>query len=545
MYRRTLAALAVSLVAHFAVAWSAAVPAVAQDSKSITFKVKAASERLEMTNNTSRILDFPFKVPKAFVGNSQLLKVQPLSETQIQISAVKPGVTQVNVWDEENSITTIDIMIFGDARELQMLLDTEFPDAQIKVRPLANSVYLAGFVPTAEAVGKIVRLAEDYFPKVINNLRVGGVQQILLKTKVYEVSRTKLRSFGFDYAAQSSNFFISQKASGILNAQSVGQLAGVTGTADTVRFGIVNSDSYFGFLDLLERNELAKLLAEPKLVTTSGRPAQFLVGGQIPIPLAQALGTVTVQFKDFGTQVDFVPMAIGNGMVRLEVRPEVTEVDPSLRDATTGVPGFRTRRADTAVELEAGQTMAIAGLIFQRTDTSKQGVPWLSELPFLGAPFRRTRDQVNELELVIFVTPEFVDAMEPEEVPQCVPGQMTQSPTDTELYWRGYLESPKCCGREGCDGNCKHGTSGRETEIMPREVDMPSRSAQNGRGEVRSASRSKSAKESSGSKKPVMKSASTKKSASKSSSQSDRKGATATISDEPTLIGPLGYDDLK
>lgn len=424
----------------------------------MTFKVQAAAERLEMTVNTSRILQLPYKVPRIFVGNPDIVKATPLSPNQIQVSALKPGVTQVNVWDEQDKISTIDLIVYGDARELEMLLRSEFPDAQLKIRPLASSLYLSGFVPKQEQVGQIVRMAEDFYPKVVNNLTVGGAQQILLNVKVMEVSRTKLRAMGIDWSVLNNNFFLTQHVGGLVsNIDSTSglpvQLAQNVG-ADTVRFGVIGDTSFFGFLELLRQNELAKLMADPKLVTISGRPASFNVGGQVPIPVAQSLGTVTVEYKDFGTQIDFVPIALGNGNIHLEVRPEVTEVDPSLRDATTGVPGFRRRFADTAVEMKAGQTMAIAGLIYYRTDVSNKGVPWLADMPWIGAAFRRTRETSNEVELVITVTPEFVEAMDCEEVPACGPGQLTKSPTDVELYYRSYMEVPRC------DGQCDVGGAG-------------------------------------------------------------------------------------
>jgi len=197
-------------------------------------------------------------------------------------------------------------------------------------------------------------------------------------------------------------------------------------------------------------------LAEPTLVTLDGRPANFNVGGQVPIPLQQALGVTTVTYRQFGTAIDFVPIILGNGMIRLEVRPDITEIDPSLRDTVTGVPGFRQRTADTAVEMKAGQTLAIAGLVFTREDSVNRGIPWLADLPWVGVPFRRVSNLRNDVELIIFVTPELCEAMDPDEVPPCGPGQLTTTPTDLELYGRGYIEVPKTggaggnCGPNGC-----------------------------------------------------------------------------------------------
>jgi pilus assembly protein CpaC len=258
--------------------WATAQNAPAANS--LTFKVQAAAERLEMTVNTSRILQMPHKVPRIFVANPDIVKATPLSPNQIQVSALKPGVTQVNVWDEQDRITTIDLIVYGDARELEMLLRSEFPDAQLRIRPLASSLYISGFVPKQEQVGQIIRMAEDFYPKVVNNLTVGGVQQILLNVKVMEVSRTKLRAMGIDWSVINSNFFLTQRVGGgLISAidQQSGlpvQLAQNVG-ADTVRFGVIGDTSFFGFLELLRQNDLAKLMADPKLLTVNGRPASF------------------------------------------------------------------------------------------------------------------------------------------------------------------------------------------------------------------------------------------------------------------------------
>jgi pilus assembly protein CpaC len=150
----------------------------------VNFQVDAPNQRLEMIVNSSRIFTLDSKIPKAQVNNPDLLKLTPLSPSKIQVSATKPGVTQVNLWTEDGSIHTVDVVVIGDGRELQMLLESEFPNSSIKVRPLASSVVLSGYVDRPESVSRIVMMAEDYYPRVINNINVGGVQQVSLKVKV-------------------------------------------------------------------------------------------------------------------------------------------------------------------------------------------------------------------------------------------------------------------------------------------------------------------------------------------------------------------------
>jgi pilus assembly protein CpaC len=507
---------------------------------SVTFQVRGAAEKLEMVVNTSRVVEFPFDVPRMLVNNPDLVRVIPISPKSIQLSAVRAGITQVNVWDAEGNVTSIDLTIIGDVQELDATLKSLFPEASIRLRPLNSSLYISGFVPKAEMVNSIIRVAQDYFPQVINDMTVGGVHKVLLHVKVMEVSRTKLRTLGFDWAHISAGGgFITQAASGIL--ETPGNLVGNTGA--TIRFGIFDGGGqFFGFLEALRQYDLAKLMAEPTLTTLSGRPASFNVGGEIPIPIQQALGVTTVQYRQFGTRIDFVPIVLGNGLVRLEVRPSITEIDPSLRDAVTGIPGFRSRDADTAVEMKAGQTLAIAGLVYDRTEATNRGLPWLADLPWAGVPFRRVSERKNEVELLIFVTPEFCDALDPGEVPPCGPGELTTSPTDCELYFRGYMEVPK-----GGGGGYGHGQHGPMVEELPPGQPAPLAPPPAASSKRPTAPGYRTAaglprRPATGSVSTTRTVSSGGTTASQSGNRSSRKPSTSA---QPSLIGPLGYDDLK
>ena len=339
---------------------------VAQDAihQPVTFSIDGPTQRLEMVVATSRILTLEHKIPRLLVNNPEVVRATPISPNQIQLSALQPGVTQLNVWDENQGLYTVDVVVTPDGRALQMLIKSEFPDAAVRVRPLSNSVYLSGYVPSPAMVNSIVRIAEDYYPKVVNNMTIGGVQQILLKTKVMEVSRTKLRRAGFDWAFLNNEVAVIQTVSGLLAGGATAGAAAATG-GDTVRFGIVDGDSSFsGFIDALRQNDLIKILAEPQLTTVSGRPASFNSGGEFPIIVPQSLGTVSIEYRQYGTRVDFVPIVLGNGNLRLEVRPQVSEIDASRSVVlnSVSVPGLRTRWVDTAVEMKAGQTLALGRL---------------------------------------------------------------------------------------------------------------------------------------------------------------------------------------
>lgn len=448
-----------------------------QSENPIEYSVTKASQRLEMVVNTSRILTMDREVPRAMVNNPDLVRVVPLAPNKVQLSAVKSGVTQVNLWDEDGKLYSVTLSIIGDAQELEMLLHTEFPQASLRVRPLATSVVLSGRVDRSEDVNRIVRMAEDYYPKVINNISVGGVQQVLLHVQVMEVSRTKLRAMGFDWANFGNTDFVVQSVAGTLGQFTQSGTALGSG-GETISFGLIGPDnSFFGFLEALRDNNLAKVLAHPTLVTVSGRPASFNAGGEFPILVPQSLGTLSVEYKQFGTRVDFVPIVLGNGSIRLEVRPQVSELDNANGVTLNGnrIPGLRTRWVDTAVEMRAGQTLALAGLIQTRTESQNRGIPWLADLPWAGAAFRRVEEQQNEIELVVTVRPELVDALDPHEVPGCLPGQQTTSPSDVELYFRGYLEVPNCCPDSSCMTETGGGMVPAEEVSVP--VEMPSSAA--------------------------------------------------------------------
>lgn len=436
-------------------------------------QVTGPSQREEMTVNTSRILTLDKKIPQAQVNNPDVLDITALSPNQIQIFAKKPGVTQVNLWDEKGNIYTVDVIVFGDARELDLLLKSQFPNCSIKVIPIASGVLLSGYVDQQEHVSRIIQIAEEYYPRVINNLTLGGVHEVLLHVKVMEVSRTKLRSLGFDWTQISGQNVIRSSVSGLISAASAANpAAGTAATAltsggETFFFSVFDgNDAFFGVLDALRQDNLMKVLAEPTLVTVSGRPAFFQVGGEFPIIVPQSLGTVSIEYKRYGTQVDFVPIVLGNGRIRLEVRPRVSEIDSSrsvIINSTT-VPGLRVREVDTGVEMQAGQTLAIAGLVETRVEAQRRGLPIISDVPYIGAAFRRVAERNNDVELLILVTPELVDAMDMNEVPPCGPGTMTDSPNDWELYMKGYIEVPRCYDSSSPDSANVGPTGGQPTQ---------------------------------------------------------------------------------
>jgi pilus assembly protein CpaC len=420
---------------------------LAQQPGSVVRNITQATERLEMTVNTSQILTLGTRIPRLLVNNQELVTATPISDTQVMIAARKPGVTQINLWDEKGQVYTVDILIFGDVRELEVNLKRMFPSSSIRVIRLTNSLVLEGQVDRPDAVSTIFRLAEDYAPKVVSNLTVGGAQQVLLKVRVMEVSRTKLRNLGFDFDLSGTSGFLTSSAAGVLAAVDRTENT-FTAPRSTINFDIIDGNTQFlGVLEALQQNNLVKTLANPTLVTVSGRPASFNAGGEIFFQINNGVSGSTVESEKFGTQIDFLPIVLGNGRIRLEVRPKISDIDAG---AALGNELFRTRSSevDAGVEMMAGQTLALAGLIQTKVIAQKRGLPYISNLPVLGNVFGSTRETAEEVELLIMVTPEFAEAMDPAEAPLCGPGMETMSPSDCDLYIKGHIEVPSCgpCG---------------------------------------------------------------------------------------------------
>ncbi|KAA1262270.1 putative type II secretion system protein D precursor [Rubripirellula obstinata] len=423
--------------------------------------ISQSIERVQMLVKSSRILTLEDRIPKFQVHNETILGATPVSQNQIQIFAKAPGTTQLNLWDTNEKMYTVDVTVTADAREVEGILANQLPFASLQVLPVNSSAIISGTVTNVDDVDRAVAIVEQFYPTVVNNVQVVGVQQILLHTRIMEVSRTKLRELGIDWGAISTDGYLTSAPSALLDnnltgiedaAEGLFSFAG-TGTAYTNE--LVTND-FFALINALRQQDLVKFLAEPTVVATHGRPARFNVGGKTPFIIPGQNGQVQVQFEEFGTSIDFLPFVVGPGRVRLEIRPEVSELNPALGIFTLGaqVPGFSTRYVETAVEMQAGQTFAIAGLLQSRTESQTRATPFFGSLPIVGSLFRDVVEERNDIELLITVTPELVAAMDPYEVPSGGPGLNSMSPTDHELYIKGHIEVPNMLGDgTGCTVN--------------------------------------------------------------------------------------------
>ena len=292
-------------------------------------------------------------------------------------------------------------------------------------------------------------------PEIINLMRVPGPQQVMLKVQIAELDRTALRQVGADFLyAKNGQEFGTRLNNAAVAPSSTATGAGLTGlvasaassTSPATAFGIFEGVGFQAFVSALRQNSMLKVLAEPNLVAMNGHEARFLAGGEFPVPVPQSgagggPATITVHYKKFGVQLNFVPYILDGGTIRLSVDPEVSSIDFSLgiQLSGTSVPGLNTRNAHTVVELQEGQTLAIAGLMQLSLNGNTTRIPGIGDLPYIGPFFSNVTSNRVEKELVVMVTPYLIAPMLPEEVgPR--PGDQVYEPNDIELYLFGRLQ---------------------------------------------------------------------------------------------------------
>jgi pilus assembly protein CpaC len=416
------------------------------------FHVIAPENKISVVHLQSRILEFSKRIKEVDGFNPEILNVTPVSPTQIRLRAETTGVTSMTIKDETDQIFTVEVLVEGDVRELNAYLRRLFPGSAIDVVSLRDSVVLRGWVTDPQSIPQIMAIARQMYPTVHNQMQVGGVNVVQLHVKILEVQRSKVKELGFNFVASGQKYALGSTVGGLvpLTGMTVpfgGPPVPSVGAAlnSPLQFAITgNSDRFQGFVDALTNEALAKVLAEPTLVTTSGRPASLLSGGEFPILVPAGVGTVSVQFREFGVRMEAIPTVLGNGRLRLDVAPEFSERDFSSSVTVGGlvVPGINTRRINTQVEMNFGETIMIGGLISRKRLTTSTKIPIIGELPVIGAAFSRKTHEMGETELLIMVTPEMAGAMRPDQVPHEAPGWLQDEPTSKELFLDGMLEVP-------------------------------------------------------------------------------------------------------
>ena len=288
--------------------------------------------------------------------------------------------------------------------------------------------------------------------EIINLMRIPGPQQVMLHVQIAELDRTAYRQIGADLLFEGSGNYVGTNLTNVTNATSTASVAGLLGniaaksTDTTTAFGIFEGAGFHAFITALRRNKVFTVLAEPNLVAMHGHRADFLAGGQFPVPVPQSGAgggppTVTIEYKPYGVSLSFIPYVIDGEIIRMEVDPGVSSIDYSLGVEVSGVkvPGLNTRQSHTTVEMREGQTLAIAGLMLVSLEGATDRLPGLGDLPYIGPFFSNTTGQRVEKELIVLVTPHLVQSISADQVGP-LPGTEVYEPNDLEFYLLNRIE---------------------------------------------------------------------------------------------------------
>lgn len=456
--------------------------------------------KVEVAAGSSQLIRLGDRIQRVSTGSGEVADVAAFPPDQVLITGKHPGHATATIWTEGGDVRVVNITVGYQIEEMRAALAKAIPGAKnLDLQTAGAAVVITGQVPTVEDVERVETLVRSYAagglgnPNVplVNMLTVRGGQQVQLEVSFAEVSRSALREIGFNFWSKKA-YDGSGYAGGVLAptngldnlAPELGNAPGVEGLnqrdvefgsgGDALNdavplvqaplsgaFGFVFSSTLGGFpfsaaVSLLSNKGYARTLAEPTLVAMSGKEASFLAGGEFPIPLPQSLGQIAVEFRKFGIQLAFVPTVIGDD-IQLDLAVTVSDIDFSLgvNLASTRVPGLTERHSQTTVRLKDGQSFVIAGLLSDSVRSNVDKVPWLGDVPLLGALFRSSSYRREETELLVVVTAHLVAPLD--ERPRLPGEDMTTDPSDLELFLLGSGESMRTEASSPRPGKAKSG----------------------------------------------------------------------------------------
>ncbi len=460
------------IVCFFVLAGSiTAIPARAAEEETNQGKTESiqkaqGEETLQLSVGHSRNLKTPWPVKRVSVANPDVANVKVLTPNQILVMAKAVGTTDLLMWNEKEEVLQMKVDVGLDLTEIRARMKNLFPKAQLKVTRSQGTILVKGTLSNASSAAKLREYFDSLKVEYVDMTRMAGPQQVMLKVRVAEVSKTALKEMSISLFHTSSNFFGGTQvgsSGGAFNPVSIGPPSGASvtgrlpfeftedvtvGSGATMFMGFPRAELET-FVRALAENEYLRLLAEPNLVTKSGEEATFLAGGEFPIPVVQSVGgggagggtAISIEWKEFGVRLRFRPQVLGEGTIRLRVVPEVSTLSDVGSVTVQGitVPSLIVRRADATLELKSGETFAMAGLLSETTTARNSRVPGLGQLPVIGALFRSIRYQKEETELVVLVTASLVRPLR-RGMDLPVPGVLHTPPNDWDLFVRGKIE---------------------------------------------------------------------------------------------------------
>ncbi len=408
---------------------------------------KGAERDLAVSMNRAVVVESDVPFAELSIANPAIADFSTLSDRTIYVLGKTPGRTTLTLLDENGRlIANVDVTVSADVSEFKERLRQILPNEQIEVRTANDGIVMSGTVSSAPRLQRALDLAERYAPERVSNLMsVSGKQQVMLKVRFAEMQRNVAKSLSSSLAIDG------------LSAGGLGAGVAVNGIASNSKPGGIapglspsgasnNGAAFFGFnagsaqigilLQALETKGVVRTLAEPNLTALSGQEAKFLAGGEYPIPVSTDDG-VAIEFKPFGVELNFVPRVLDDEIINLEMAAAVSSLDPGNGIQASGfnISGFKRRETSTTVALRDGESFAIAGLLQDDFRDNNGQVPWLGDVPVLGALFRSADYQRSQTELVIIVTAHLVTPTRGEAL--ALPTDRVRLPTEADLFLNG------------------------------------------------------------------------------------------------------------
>jgi pilus assembly protein CpaC len=410
--------------------------------------------QVQLSVGEGQMLNLPRAVANVWTSNPKVADVYVNSPRQINLFGKEFGEATVIATAADGSVVYgANVRVSGNLTSIDQMMRQAMPDANITVTTVGQMAVINGTVASPEDAAQAEALVRTFLnPGMdtskegaqlnimpVSRLKVATPLQVNLRVKIAEISRDLLKQVGVNLLAQDTTggflFGLGQGNPGTIT-NGVGKF-NISGIGTTLAAGgKLLGLNLLSTLDLAENDGFATILAEPNLTALSGETASFLAGGEFPIPVSQGLGSITIEYKQYGVGLAFTPIVLSDGRISMRVRPEVSELSDagSVTLNNFKVPALTTRRAETTVELGSGQSFMIAGLLRNNNSNSVNKAPLLGDLPIIGALFRSTKFQRQETELVIIVTPYLV---RPVSGQLATPNHGYRAPTDAERVWEG------------------------------------------------------------------------------------------------------------
>lgn len=394
---------------------------------------QAVAEDLKITVGKSIVLDYPTDISRISTSNPDIVDAVAVSTREVLLHGKSHGASTIVIWSKTGQRAFYNVSVEHNLEPIRKILKDTFPDEDIQVKSARDSVSINGTVSNQGISDRAAALTASLAKTVVNNLQIRPSpveKQILLRVKFAEVDRNYSQSFAVNLVSTGALNTPGSVTTGQLAAPRPSTIQGTIGgrtSGTSSDFSLSDALNIFAFrpdlnlattIRALQGRGALQILAEPNLVTTDGREASFLVGGEFPVPILQGgsnAGSVTIQFREFGIRLSFKPQLTPNKTLKMYVKPEVSSIDIANAVNFSGfrIPALSTRRIESNIELAPGQSFVIGGLIDERADESFSKIPGLASIPLLGTIFKSRAENRSKAELVVLVTPEVIDPLRP------------------------------------------------------------------------------------------------------------------------------------